>query len=150
MRSKLLENLLEDIKRAMKARESEAVTALRMLHAQIKDAGVNAGKKETDELVAMVAAKAIKQRKESIEQYRRGDREDLAAKEQREIDLFTKYQPPQLTEEEIGELARRAIEETGATGKQDLGKVMKVLMPQVKGRADGKAANQVVQGLLGG
>lgn len=149
MSSKVLEELLADIKTAMKAGERDQVTALRSLHAQIKDATVNVGKDVSDEMVGIIVGKAIKQRKDSIEQFQRADRNDLAEKEQREIDLFSKYQPEQLSEEEIASLAQKAIAESGATGKQDMGKVMKVLMPGVKGRADGKLVNQVVQRLLG-
>ena len=125
------------------------VTAMRTLIAQIKDATINAGKDVTDGEVATVVSKAIKQRQDSVEQFRAGGREDLATKEQAEIDLFRKYMPKQLDEAEIEALATKAIAESGATGKADLGKVMKVLMPQVKGKADGKLVNAVVGRLLG-
>jgi len=95
-----------------------------------------------------VVAKAIKQRRDSVAQYRQGEREDLAGKEEREIELLSVYQPKQLEEAEIEDLVGKAIAECGAAGKQDMGKVMKILMPQVKGRADGKQVNQVVQRLL--
>ena len=109
MSSTQLDLLLADIKEAMKKRESDKITALRTLHAQIKDVGVNAGKDITDDLVATVIAKAIKQRKESIEQYEQAGREDLAAKEQQEIEYFIKYQPEQLTETEIEKIVVDAI-----------------------------------------
>ena len=147
--AKLLDELLADIKVAMKARESDKVTTLRMLHAQIKDAGTNAGKEETDELVIGIVVKAIKQRQDSVEQFRQGERDDLADKEAAEIELLKKYQPEQIGEDEIIELVKKAIEESGAESKQDMGKVMKVLMPQVKGKADGKLVNQIVQRELG-
>ena len=145
MASKCLDELLADIKAAMKAGEKEKVTTLRMLHAQIKDAGTNAGKEETDELVITVVGKAIKQRNDSVEQYRDGGRDDLADKEAAEIEWLKKYQPEQMSEDEITERVKKAIEESGASGKQEIGKVMKVLMPQVKGKADGKRVNQIVQ-----
>ena len=149
MASKIYDELQADVKEAMKARAAEKVTALRTLMAQIKDATVNAGKDVTDGEVAIVVSKAIKQRQDSVEQFRAGGREDLAVKEQAEIDLFRKYMPKQLDEVEIEALAAKAIAESGATGKADLGKVMKVLMPQVKGKADGKLVNTVVGRLLG-
>lgn len=149
MASKIYDELQADVKEAMKARAAEKVTALRTLMAQIKDATVNAGKDVTDGEVATVVSKAIKQRQDSVEQFRAGAREDLAVKEQAEIDLFRKYMPKQLDEAEIEALAAKAIAESGATGKADLGKVMKVLMPQVKGKADGKLVNTVVGRLLG-
>lgn len=148
MASKLLETLQADIKTAMKERDHEKVTALRTLHAQIKDATVNAGKETTDGEVGVVVAKAIKQRQHSVEQFRQGARADLADKEQREVELFRKYQPPQLTQAEIEDLAKKCIAEAGAATKKDMGKVMALLMPQVKGRADGKTVNQVVSSLL--
>lgn len=148
MPSELLNQLLGDIKEAMKARDQARLTALRSLHAQIKDATVNQGKEETDEAVAGVVAKGIKQRKDSVEQYRNGGRDDLADKEAREIEWLKAYQPAQLDEPAIEALVREAIEETAASGKKEMGKVMKVLMPKVKGRADGKLVNQVVQRLL--
>jgi uncharacterized protein YqeY len=148
MSSKLLDQLLDDIKTAMKSRAAEQLTALRMLHAQIKDATVNLGRETTDEAVAAVVAKAVKQRQDAIEQYRLGGRGELADKEQREIDWIRKYQPEQLDAATLEALVRAAIAESGAAGKQDLGKVMKALMPKVKGRADGKQVNEIVQRLL--
>ena len=149
MASKIYDEIQSDIKEAMKARAADKLTALRTLMAQIKDATVNAGKDVTDGEVATVVSKAIKQRQDSVEQFRAGAREDLASKEQAEIDLFRKYMPKQMDEAEIEALARGAIAESGAVGKADLGKVMKVLMPQVKGKADGKLVNAVVGRLLG-
>ena len=148
MTSKLLEALQADIKEAMKERNGEKLTALRTLHAQINDATVNQGKEATDAEVAVVVAKAIKQRQDSVEQFRQGNRNDLADKEQREVELFKKYQPQQLTRGEIEELVKKCIAETGAAGKKEMGKVMAVLMPQVKGRVDGKLVNQIVSALL--
>ena len=148
MSSVILNQLLEDIKTTMKARETDKLTTLRSLHAQIKDAGTNAGKEETDELVAIVIAKAIKQRQDSIEQFKNGGRDDLVTIETTELTILKAYQPPQLSEAEIEELVQQAIVATGAASKQDMGKVMGALMPKVKGKADGKLVNQVVQRLL--
>jgi uncharacterized protein YqeY len=146
----MLDMLLADIKTAMKAQTPETLTALRMLNAQIKDATVNAGKEPTDEAVATIVAKAIKQRQDSVEQFKAAGRNDLADKEQREIELFRAYQPQQLGAAEIEALVRKVIAETGAAGKKDLGKVMQALMPQVKGKSDGKLVNQIVMAQLGG
>ena len=149
MGSPQLDALLADIKTAMKSQAAETLSALRMLHSQVKDATVNAGKDPTDEAVATIVAKAIKQRQDSVEQFRAAGRHDLADKEQKEIELFRKYQPQQLDAAEIEALVKGIIAETGATGKKDLGKVMQSLMPKVKGRSDGKLVNQIVQSLLG-
>lgn len=149
MSSSLLDVLLADIKTAMKAQDAARVSALRMLNAQIKDATVNAGKEPTDDAVAAVVAKAIKQRQDSVDQFRAAGRNDLADKEQHEIDLIRAYQPKQLDAAEIETLAKEAIAASGAAGKKDLGKVMQALMPKVKGRSDGKLVNQIVLQLLG-
>ncbi len=150
MGSPMLDALLADIKTAMKAQDPDKLTALRMLNAQIKDATVNAGKDPTDEAVATIVAKAIKQRQDSVDQFKAAGRNDLADKEQREIELFRAYQPQQLGAAEIEALVRKVIAETGAAGKKDLGKVMQALMPQVKGKSDGKLVNQIVMAQLGG
>ncbi|OGV57546.1 MAG: hypothetical protein A2283_23305 [Lentisphaerae bacterium RIFOXYA12_FULL_48_11] len=150
MSSPLLDKLLIDIKTAMKAHDSETVGALRVLHAQVKDATTNAGKEPTDGDVAAIVAKALKQRAESVEQFRTAGRNDLADKEQKEIELFRKYQPQQMDRSEIEALVRKVIEETGAQGKKDMGKVMQALMPLVKGKSDGKIVSEIVQAQLGG
>jgi len=148
MASKLLETLLADIKATMKAKDSEKLTALRTLHSDIKNFGINNRKEITDDDVVAVLAKAVKQRKESLEQYTKAGRDDLAQKEQFEIDIFSAYQPEQLDEAAITELVEKAIAEAKATAKKDMGAVMKILMPQVKGRADGKLVSAIVNSKL--
>lgn len=150
MSTPLYDALLEDIKVAMKARDSDALTTLRAMNAQIKDATINQGKAISDADVATVLAKGVKQRLESAEQFRDGGRQDLADIEQREIALLRKYQPKQLSESEIEALVRTCASETGAAEKKDMGKLMGALMPQVKGKADGKLVNQIVMRVLGG
>ena len=150
MGSPLLDALLADIKTAMKAQAPDTLSALRMLNAQIKDATVNAGKDPTDEAIATIVAKAIKQRQDSVDQFKAAGRDDLADKENREIELFRKYQPQLLSQAEIEVLVRKAVADTGAAGKKDLGKVMQALMPLVKGKSDGKLVNQIVMAQLGG
>ena len=148
MASPLLDQLMNDIKTAMKNRETETLTVLRTIHAQIKDATTNAGREATDADVATVLAKAIKQRQDSIEQFKTGGRADLAEKEEREIQIIKRYQPQQLTEPEIQALVKKCMAETGAQTKKEMGKVMQALMPHVKGKADGKIVNQIVSSLL--
>ena len=148
MPSPLFEKLLADIKTAMKSGDKDNLAALRMLHAQIKDATVNAGKDVTDVDVAAILAKAIKQRQDSVAQFQQGGRQDLADKELKEIALFKQYQPQQLSEAEITELVKKAIAATGSTSRKEMGKVMAALMPDVKGKADGKLVSQIVQNSL--
>ena len=149
MTSPLYDALLDDIKTAMKARDNDTLITLRTMNAQIKDATVNQGKGIADADVATVLAKAIKQRLDSAAQFREGNRVDLAETEEKEIEILRKYQPQQLTESEIEALVRRCASDVGAAGKQDVGKLMGALMPQVKGKADGKLVNQIVMRVLG-
>ncbi len=148
MASVVMDQIMSDIKEAMKAKNSEALLALRTLHAAIKDQTVNAGIDVTDEIVASVVNKAIKQRQDAIEQFTTAARQDLIDVEQMQIDLFRKYQPQQLTQAEIEVLVKQCIAESGVSTKKEMGKVMALLMPKVKGRSDGKLVNQVVQSLL--
>ena len=148
MPSPLLDRLMNDVKTAMKAGDKDALTTLRMLHAQVKDATTNQGKDPTDGDVAAVLAKALKQRQDALAQFTQAGRADLAANEQREMDLIKRYQPEQLTEAQIVELINAAVAQTGATSRKEMGKVMAALQPQIKGRADGKLVSQLVQAQL--
>jgi uncharacterized protein YqeY len=148
MPSSILDTLLADIKAAMKAQEKEKLLALRTLHSEIKNLDLIDRKELNDANVAGVVARAIKQRTESIEQYKAANRQDLVATEQFQMELFKKYLPAQLTKEEIEGIVIAAITEAQARGKQDMGNVMKLVMPQVKGKADGKLVNEIVAAKL--
>ena len=149
MASAILERLLADIKLAMKARESERLETLRFLHAEIKNFEINERKEPTDDEVAAIVGKAIKSRQDSIEQFQAGGREDLVAREQAQLEICKAYQGEQLGEAEIEALVDEVIEQTGAAGKKDTGKVMKELMPRVKGKADGRMVSAIVGRKLG-
>lgn len=148
MPSTLLDTLLADIKAAMKAQEKEKLLALRTLHSEIKNLELIDRKELNDANVAGVVARAIKQRAESIEQYTAANRTDLVATEKAQMDLFKKYLPAQLSREEIVAIVATAFAEARAQGKQDMGKVMKLVMPLVKGKADGKLVNEIVAAKL--
>ena len=148
MSSSILDAIMTDIKNAMKSKDSGTLLTLRTLHADIKNVGINQKKEITDEDVASLIAKGIKQRLDSIEQFKKANRQDLVEKEQRQIDIYKKYQPAQLERAEIEELSDRVIAETGAESKKDMGKVMKSIMPAIKGRADGKLVNEIVNSKL--
>jgi len=150
MASAILDALLADIKAAMKAQEKEKLLSLRTLHAEIKNLELIERKEISDGNVSGIIAKAIKQRTESAEQFKAAGRTDLADREQYQIGLFTKYLPVQLSKEEIEIIVANAITEAGALGKQDMGKVMKLVMPRVKGKADGRLVNDVVAAKLSG
>jgi uncharacterized protein YqeY len=149
MASDLLEQLLDDIKTAMKKREKDKLSALRFLHAEIKNVGINERRELTDDDVLNVIGRLVKQRQEAIEQFQKGGRDDLVAQETFQLNVYRAYQPAQLTEAEIAELVEQVIAVTGASGKKDLGKVMKAVMPKVKGRAEGKVVNAIVSQKLG-
>lgn len=145
----LRERINEDMKAAMKARESEKLAAIRLLQAALKQKEVDERIELGDSDVLAIIDKMIKQRKDSIEQYTAGNRPDLVAKEEFEVGILMAYMPAQLSEAEVAAIIDRVIAETGAVGAKDMGKVMNALRPLVAGRADmGKLSGQV-KGRLG-
>jgi uncharacterized protein YqeY len=145
----LLKQIDEDLIKALKSRDQEAVTTLRGLKSDIKYLQINNQIEElTDDDVLSVLGTAAKRRKDSIEQFTTGGRDDLVAKETKELELIKAYLPEEMSEEAIEDFVKEAIAETGAAAISDLGNVMKVLMPKVKGKADGKIVNQIVRRLL--
>ncbi|GAB4363855.1 MAG: GatB/YqeY domain-containing protein [Deltaproteobacteria bacterium] len=144
------EQIRQDMQKAAKERDSLALSSLRMALSAIHNREIEARGELADEEVVRLLGTLIKQRREAIELYRKGDRPELAEKEAREIEVLSRYLPPALSAGEIEALAAEAVRETGAAGPADLGRVMKELMPKVAGRADGKAVREVVQRLLAG
>lgn len=147
---KLKERIHGDMQKAAKEKSSLALSALRMALAAIKNKEIEARGEIGDDSVLKVLATMVKQRKESIDLYRQGGREDLAEKEAGEIAVLEGYLPKALSEAEVESLAREAIEAAGAKSPEDMGRVMKELMPKVAGRADGKIVNGIVRRLLAG
>lgn len=145
----LKEQLQKDLAEAMKAKDENTVTALRMLKTSImKFETAGTAKKATDEEILQLVNKEIKQRKDSIEQYEKGNRPELAAKEKAEMAFLEKYLPPQMSEDEIKAIIKEGIAQTGASSKTDMGRVMGAIMPKVKGKADGGLINKLVQAML--
>ena len=144
----IIDTILADIKTAMKNKDAAALTALRGIHAQIKDATVNAGKDMTDDAVLACLEKAVKQRQDAIDLYEKGGRPELAAKERAEMDLFRRYLPEQLSRDAIEALVRSTMASTGISSKKEMGKLMAALKPQIAHRADGKTVSQLLQKLL--
>jgi uncharacterized protein YqeY len=138
----------EDVKSAMRAHEREQLAALRLLTAAIKQKEVDERIELNDEQVLAVLDKMVKQRRESLEQYRQAGRDDLAAREQFELDLIQNYLPEPLSEDELAELIRGTIAEVGASSIRDMGSVMSALRGHVQGRADMKAVSQAVKAQL--
>jgi len=146
----LKERIQEDVKQAMRARDKERIGTLRMVSAAIKQVEVDTREDLDDAGVTAVLDKMAKQRRESLEQYEKAGRDDLAAQERYELEVLADYLPEPLSEAELDALVGEAISATGAEGMQDMGKVMGVLKPQVQGRADMKALSGVVRARLSG
>lgn len=144
----LKERLEEDIRNAMRARNRERLDTLRFLKSQIQLTEKNNLKELDDAGVTDVIAKQVKDRRESIQMFGQGGRDDLVAKEEASLVILQEYLPEQLTAGEIEALARQAIADTGSAGPGDRGKVMGRIMPQVRGKADGSEVNAIVSRLL--
>lgn len=143
------EKLNEDLKTAMKSGETQRKDALRFIIAAIKQVEIDKRETLSDEQVYGILGTEAKKRRDSIGEMSKAGRTDLAAQEQMELTLIESYLPQQLSREELEAEVRRAIDESGAKSAKDMGSVMKVLMPRVKGKADGKLVNDVVKSLLG-
>jgi len=144
----LKSRILEDVKTAMRAHEREQLAALRLVTAAIKQKEVDERIDLNDEQVLAVLDKMVKQRRESIEQFEKAEREDLAVKERFELDLIQTYLPEPLDEKELATLIQSTISEVGASSIRDMGLVMNALRGQVQGRADMKAVSQAVKAQL--
>jgi uncharacterized protein YqeY len=132
----------------MRARDEDRKRALRMLLSAIKNAEIDRRGELDDQEIQAVVAKEIKLRREAIVEFKKGERQDLVDEEEAELKVLLAYMPEQLTEDEIAALARQVIAEVGATGPRDMGKVMKHLMPSMKGKADGQVVSGIVKKLL--
>ncbi len=144
----LREKISSDLKNALRDRRAIDLSVLRMLQSAIRNKEIERKKGDavlTDEEVVEVITSEIKKRKEAIEGYMKGQRQDLVDKEEAELAVLMSYMPKQMGEAEIREVAKKAIEEAGAKTQQDMGKVMKILMPRIKGKADGGLVNRIVK-----
>ncbi len=142
------ERIQEDLKKALKSREELKVSTLRMLLSSIHNKEIEKRQELTQEEIQSVISKEIKKRKEAILEYKKGRREDLVEKEQRELQFLESYLPKQLSEEELQEIITKVIKEVGGRGASDFGRVMSQIMPQVKGRAEGSTVAQIVKKML--
>lgn len=144
----LKERLLEDMKTAMRDHDKERLSVIRMARAAILKIEKDTMKELDENGVLDVLTKEVKQRRDSIVEFKRGDRQDLVDQAEREIAILIEYLPKQLSIEELKEIVNNAIQETGATTMKDMGKVMAKIMPQTKGKADGKVINELVKEYL--
>lgn len=142
----LLERLNNDMKQAMKNKEKDRLTTIRMIKASLQNEAIKFSKQElSEEEELTVLSREVKQRKDSLQEFEKAGREDLVEKIQTELKHVEIYMPQQLSEEEVAAIVKDAIAETGAASKADMGRVMAVIMPKVKGKADGSLVNKLVQ-----
>jgi gatB/yqey family protein len=144
----LMELLTADMKAAMKQGEKARLSVIRLVRGAVRQEEIDGKKTLNDDEIINVIAKEVKMRRDSIEEFERGKRADLVEKTKAEIDILTSYLPAQLSPDEVKQIAEKAVAEVGAATAKDMGKVMSVLMPRIKGRADGKLVNEIVRSLL--
>lgn len=140
--------LMQDLKAAMKDRDTVKKSTITMIRAAIKQYEVDNRTEIDDEGIIELIAKQLKQKRDAIEEFKKGGREDLVEEAQSEIEILLNYLPKQLSEQEITEIVKTIIDEVGANNPKDMGKVMAALMPKVKGKADGKLVSRIVKEIL--
>lgn len=145
----LKERLLEDMKNAMKQKDTVSKNAIQMARAAVLQVEKDNQITLDDDGIIEVIAKEVKKRRDVLPDYERSGRQDLVDELKTEIAVLMKYLPQQLSEEELEAIARQVVEETGASSPKDMGRVMQAVMPKVKGRADGKIVNAIVKKILG-
>ncbi len=145
----ILEKIKKDLVEAQKSGDRFRTGCLRFFLSALQNRQIEQRRELADQDVLEVARRLAKQRRESIEGFKKGGRDDLVEKEERELAILKEYLPEELPEEEIRRLAKECIEEVSATSRKDMGKVMKALMSKVKGRADGRLVQRIVTELLG-
>jgi len=143
-----LDTIQNDLKVALKAGEKERVATLRLLLSSAKNEQIKIGGKLDEDGFLKLVRKAIKQRKDSAVVYRQGDREELAAKEEREADILSEYTPPEVDDDEIRQAIRDFVEQQGLSGPAGIGPVMKEMLAKFAGRADGGKINQLAREIL--
>jgi len=142
------DQLLQDLKDAMKSKDTLRKNTITMLRAAILQVEKDSQKTLTEDEMSAIVAKEVKKRKESITEYENAGRQDIADDLRKEIEILSKYLPEQLTNEEIEKMVDDAIAESGATSQRDMGKVMGLLRPKTQGKADGKVVSDIVKAKL--
>jgi len=141
----LLEKLNEDMKQAMKNRDKETLGVIRMIKASIQNESIKLGKDTlTEDEDLTILSREVKQRKDSLQEFKSAGRDDLVKKMETEISIVQRYMPEQLSEGELSEIIQQTIQEVNATTKKDMGNVMSAVMPKVKGKADGSQIKDIV------
>jgi len=140
--------LNEDMVTAAKAKDKIRLSAIRMLKTALHNKEIDLMRPLNETEMMQILSALVKQRKDSIEQFAKGNRMDLVEKEEAELKILQEFMPVQMSDEDVEALIKKAIADVGAVSVKDMGKVMKVLMPQITGKADGKAAGEKVKALL--
>ena len=141
----MIDKIKEDLVKAMKEKDKDKINTLRLLNSAIKNEEIKKRDKLEDSEIAILVQKEIKKRREAIELYEKGGREELADNEKKELKILEIYLPEQLSDDELAKAIDAAIEEVGAAGPSDMGKVMKVVMSKHQGQVDGKVVRELVQ-----
>ncbi|KPK99974.1 MAG: hypothetical protein AMJ90_09055 [candidate division Zixibacteria bacterium SM23_73_2] len=144
----LKQKILQDMRAAQKGGDKLKLSVIRLILSDIKYKEIKLRKDAEDQEVLEVLSSAVKKRKESIEQFQKGGRDDLVEKERTELEHIQSYLPPKLSEEKLLQLIDQTVNEVEAEGPKDMGKVMRAIMPKIKGRADGKTVNNLVSSRL--
>lgn len=144
----LTEKFVDDLKQSMRTGDTARRDVIRYIRSAIRNMEIERQKEADDEAVIDLLGRQAKQRRDSIEAFTEGNRQDLADKEKAELEIILEYMPAQLSEEELTELVKKAIDEAGATSPADMGKVMGRVMPQVKGKAEGRQVSTIASELL--
>ncbi|MEE8359974.1 MAG: GatB/YqeY domain-containing protein [Candidatus Omnitrophota bacterium] len=142
------ERIEKELKEALKEKNETKVSTLRMLKADLQNLAIQKKEELKDDSIIKVIQKQVKQRKDSIEQFKKGNRDDLAAKEEKELTILESFLPKMLSEEELTKIVKDVIAELGAATKKEMGGVIREVIAKAQGRADGKTVSQLVSGLL--
>ncbi|GAA0234113.1 GatB/YqeY domain-containing protein [Metaclostridioides mangenotii] len=141
----LKQKLQEDLKSSMKNKDTVRKSVVTLIRASIKQYEVDNRIELDDDAIIDIVAKQMKQRRDSLVEFKKAEREDLVEETEAEIEVLKEYLPQQLSEEEIEDIVKASISEVGATSMKDMGKIMSVIQPKIKGRADGKLVNELVK-----
>lgn len=144
----LTDQLMTDIKTAMKSQDKTALSVIRMLKSALMNKKIELGHVLTDQEEAQVVASQMKQQKDSLADFQKGGRDDLVAQTQAQMKVLQQYLPQQLSKAELQQIVQQSAAEIQATNEADFGKLMKTVMPKVRGRADGSLVNQIVKAFL--
>ena len=144
----LLDRLTVDMKEAMKNKEKQRLSVIRMVKSALQNEAIKLGKELTDDEALTVLNRELKQRKDSLHEFEKANREDLAENVREEVVILNAYMPEQLSEEKVAEIVQQTIQDVGASTKADMGKVMGAIMPKVKGKTDGTIVKRLVQQYL--